>query len=470
MQIHVVSQGETLWQVAELYQSNVNQIVYLNQLDNPNVLVVGQSLVIPDPNVEYVVQPGDNLWKVASKLNVSIQELQQFNNLSNPNLIFTGELIALPYRIHTIQMGEYLWMIAQRYNVTINEILQANQLESPSLIYPGQPLRIPRTPSTTIDVNAYTTQTTEEGRQEVLALGRYFTYLSPFMYSYRADGSLTELNENVLLEVANLNEVSSLLVLTNYSGNRFDSDLGAALLRNESMQNRLIENVLKKIYSKGYSGLNIDFEYLYPEDRENYNNFLRKVVNRLKPQGLTVSTALAPKESEDQTGLLYEAHDYEVHGELCDFVILMTYEWGWAGGEPWAIAPINKVRDILDYAITAIPRNKIMMGMPLYGRDWKIPWVQGTFAKTVSPKEAVTLAAQNNVNISYDETYQSPYYRYIDNSGQEHEVWFEDARSVQVKYDTVKEYGLRGVSYWVLGNPFPQNWPILQVNFNIRKE
>src|SRR5690606_27868074 len=133
-----------------------------------------------------------------------------------------------------------------RYNVTINEILQANQLESPSLIYPGQPLRIPRTPSTTIDVNAYTTQTTEEGRQEVLALGRYFTYLSPFMYSYRADGSLTELNENVLLEVANLNEVSSLLVLTNYSGNRFDSDLGAALLRNESMQNRLIENVLKK--------------------------------------------------------------------------------------------------------------------------------------------------------------------------------------------------------------------------------
>src|SRR5690606_11935644 len=222
------------------------------------------------------------------------------------------------------------------------------------------------------------------------------------------------------------------------------------------------------IRTKGYSGLNIDFEYLYQEDRENYNNFLRKVVDRLRPLGLTVSTALAPKESGDQAGLLYEAHDYEVHGELCDFVVLMTYEWGWAGGEPWAIAPINKVRDILDYAVTVIPRQKIMMGIPLYGRDWKIPWVQGTFARTVSPKEAINLAATNNVSIQYDNKYQSPYYRYTDTSGQEHEVWFEDARSVQVKYETVREYGLRGVSYWVLGNPFPQNWPVLQSNFTIQ--
>lgn len=391
------------------------------------------------------------------------------NHITNPNVIFAGELLELPFQIHTIQMGEYLWMIAQRYNVTINQLLKANQIESPSLIYPGQQLRIPKTPRPTIEVNSYITQTGEQGRQEVLALGRYFTYLSPFMYSYREDGSLTEMNEVGLLEAAIVNEVSPLLVLTNYDGSGFNSNLGALLLRNSSIQDTLIENLLNVIQAKGYTGLNIDFEYLYPEDRENYNNFLRKVVNRLRPQGLSVSTALAPKESGDQQGLLYEAHDYEEHGELCDFVVLMTYEWGWAGGEPWAIAPINKVRDILNYAVTVIPRHKIMMGMPLYGRDWKIPWVQGTFAKTVSPKEAVNLAVRNNVSILYDETYQSPYFRYTDNIGQEHEVWFEDARSVQVKYELVTEYGIRGVSYWVLGNPFPQNWPILHANFNILK-
>lgn len=469
MQIHVVSQGDVLWRIAEAYHSDVNQIIYLNQLDNPNILVVGQSLVIPEPHLEYVIQPGDNLWAIASKLEVTVQELQQFNNITNPNLIFVGELLEKPYSLHTVQLGEYLWVIAQRYGVTINQLLQANRIESPSLIYSGLQLKIPRKPRTSTEVNAYTTETNEQGRQEVLALGRYFTYLSPFMYSFREDGSLTEMRETTLLEAARVNDIAPLLVLTNYTGGGFNSDLGATLLRNPNIQDTLIKNIVNTIQAKGYSGLNIDFEYLYQEDRENYNNFLRKVVDRLRPLGLTVSTALAPKESGDQAGLLYEAHDYEVHGELCDFVVLMTYEWGWAGGEPWAIAPINKVRDILDYAVTVIPRQKIMMGIPLYGRDWKIPWVQGTFARTVSPKEAINLAATNNVSIQYDNKYQSPYYRYTDTSGQEHEVWFEDARSVQVKYETVREYGLRGVSYWVLGNPFPQNWPVLQSNFTIRK-
>jgi spore germination protein len=469
MQIHVVSQGESLWRISEEYNSDLNQVIYLNQLESPDVLVVGQALVIPDPHLEYIVQPGDNLWTIASNLGVRVQELQQFNNISNPNLIFVGELLEIPYRIHTIQLGEYLWVIAQRYGVTINQLLQANRMESPSLIYPGQQLRIPRKPRPTAETNAYTTETNEQGRQEVLALGRYFTYLSPFMYSFREDGSLTDMRETSLIEAARVNDISPLLVLTNYAGGGFNSDLGATLLRNPSLQDDLIENIVNIIQAKGYEGLTIDFEYLYPDDRENYNHFLRKVVNRLRPQGLSVSTALAPKETKDQVGLLYEAHDYEVHGDLCDFVVLMTYEWGWAGGEPWAIAPINKVRDILDYAITAIPRNKIMMGMPLYGRDWKIPWVQGTFAKTVSPKEAVNLAASNHVSIQYDDTYQSPFYRYTDSTGQKHEVWFEDARSVQVKYDTVKEYELRGVSYWVLGNTFPQNWPVLQTNFTIQK-
>jgi len=167
---------------------------------------------------------------------------------------------------------------------------------------------------------------------------------------------------------------------------------------------------------------------------------------------------------------LYEAHDYQAHGEIVDFIVLMTYEWGWAGGRPLAIAPINKVKQVLDYAITEIPPEKMMMGVPLYGRDWRIPWQQGTFARTVSPFEAVQLAEKYQVQIQYHPTYQSPYFRYTDETGQAHEVWFEDARSVQVKYDTVKAYNLRGVSYWVLGSPFPQNWAVLGENFTIEKQ
>ncbi|OZU87402.1 spore gernimation protein [Virgibacillus indicus] len=469
MQIHTVESGDTLWRIAQLYFTDINQIILANQLENPNTLVAGQVLVIPETGQEYVVQPGDNLWVIAQGFGVTVGELAAFNNITNPALIYAGQMLFSPYIPHAIQPGETLWAIANQYGVAINELIRINNILNPSMIYAGQIIRVPNSDKPVTEVNAYTTQMDEQGRQEVLRLGRNFTYLTPFTYSIRADGSITELGDSAILEAARATNVSPLLVLTNFVEGSFNSDLAAAVLRNADLQETLITNLLNTMRQKGYSGVNFDFEYVYPEDRENYNNFLRRVVARFHPEGFSVSTALAPKITGDQQGLLYEAHDYQAHGEIVDFVVIMTYEWGWAGGRPWAIAPINEVRKVLDYAVTVIPRNKIMMGVPLYGRDWNIPWEEGTFARTVSPQEAVNLAARYGVAIQYDETYQSPFFRYTDENGQRHEVWFEDARSMQVKYDTVKEYGLRGSSYWVLGSPFPQNWPVLQDNFTIRK-
>ncbi|WP_156290379.1 LysM peptidoglycan-binding domain-containing protein [Oceanobacillus salinisoli] len=469
MQIHVVQSGESLWRIAQVYGSDINQMILVNQLENPDVLVVGQALVIPEINREYVIQPGDNLWGIAQAYGVSPQDLASANNITNPSLIYVGQMLEMPYFSHVIQTGQTLWSIASQYGITVNQLLQMNELPDPSFITPGQVLRIPTTGKPVTEVNAYTTRFDEQGRQEVLMLGRYLTYLSSFTYGIREDGTITDLQDVPVLNAARAQNVEPLMALTNFANNRFDSDLAAAILRNPSLQETLITNILETMREKNFAGLNIDFEYVYPEDRENYNSFLRRVVSRLHPEGYHVSTAVAPKISANQQGLLYEAHDYEAHGEIVDFVVLMTYEWGWAGGEPWAIAPINEVRRVLDYAVTAIPPEKIMMGAPLYGRDWRIPWQEGTLARTVSPQEAVRLAVRYGVAIQYDQTYQSPFFRYVDETGQEHEVWFEDARSMQAKYDAVKEYGLRGISYWVLGNPFPQNWPVLQSNFTIRK-
>lgn len=469
MEIHVVQRGETLWRIVQNYDVDINQVILVNQLENPDVLVVGQSLVIPNPNQEYVVTPGDNLWEIAQRYGVTVEELAQANNITNPSLIFVGEMLEIPYFTHVVQVGEFLWGIAQQYGVPVNQIVDANNITNPSYIYPGQRLRIPTTIKPTIEVNTYITQLNEQGRREVLGLGSDFTYLSPFMYSMQGDGTITELQESQVLEAARATNTSPLLVLTNFTDGEFNSDLAATILRSPELLETLITNILEKIRAKGYTGINVDLEYVYPEDRENFNAFLRRLVARFHPEGLLVCTALAPKDSADQEGLLYEAHDYEAHGNIVDFVIIMTYEWGWAGGEPWAIAPVNEVREVLDYAVTVIPRDKILMGVPLYGRDWEIPWQEGTFATTISPKAAVQLAAQYGVAIQYNETYQSPFFRYVDESGQEHEVWFEDARSVQAKYDTVKDYNLRGISYWVLGNPFPENWAVLGENFTIRK-
>ncbi|WP_144475902.1 LysM peptidoglycan-binding domain-containing protein [Cytobacillus oceanisediminis] len=469
MNIHVIKPGDSLWRIAQGYQTTINQIVSANELDNPNVLVVGQSLVIPENNREYVVQQGDSLWSIASRYGVTLQELASYNNITDPSLVFVGQLLKMPYFSHRIQAGETLWAIAQRYGVTVNQISEANNISNPSLIYTGYVLRIPAPAKPVIEVNAYITRMSEAGSLTILKYGSLFTYLSPFSYKVSESGELIELQDARVLQAAKRTNTSSLLTITNEADGAFNSDRAAAILRNPAVQDTILTNVLAEMREKGYSGLNIDFEYVYPEDRQNYNDFLRKAVARMHPAGFTVSTALAPKQRADQQGLLYEAHDYNAHGQIVDFVIIMTYEWGWSGGRPWAIAPINEVKKVLDYAVTAIPRKKILMGVPLYGRDWNIPWEQGTYAKTLSPKGAVELAAQQGVNIQFNEQYQSPFFRYTDTNGQQHEVWYEDARSVQARYDTVKEYGLRGVSYWVLGPSFPQNWPVLQNNFRVRK-
>ena len=176
-----------------------------------------------------------------------------------------------------------------------------------------------------------------------------------------------------------------LMVITNIqSGGSFNSDIARSILHNETIQTTLLNNIIRTLREKNYYGLDIDFEYLYPADKERYNNFLRKVTSTLHPLGYQVTTALAPKLSAEQKGLLYEAHDYPVHGALTNHVILMTYEWGYTYSPPQAVAPVNEVRKVLTYAISAIPRQKIFMGIPNYGYNWTLPYVSGTAAKTIS--------------------------------------------------------------------------------------
>ncbi|MFZ5968517.1 MAG: LysM peptidoglycan-binding domain-containing protein [Bacillota bacterium] len=478
MKIHVVNSGETLWKISRQYGVPINEIVTANQLPNPNQLVVGQALVIPEVGLQHVVTPGENLWIIARRYGTSIQAILKENAISNPELIYPGQVLIIPTRYHVVSRGETLWSIAQRYGTTIQAIREINQIRNESLIYPGQRLMIPKKEKPAIEVNAYLNliesgefMPVEEEQSIVSQIGELLTYLSVFSYDIKEDGNITSLTDQKLLEAAHSHEIEPLMVITNFKDGKFSSELVHQLLNNASAQDKLLTNILNIMDQKKYAGLNIDFEYVNPSDREAYNEFLRKAVNRLHPKGYSVSTAVAPKYSSEQKGLLYEAHDYEAHGEIVDFVVVMTYEWGWAGGPPWAIAPVNEVRRVLEYAIQAIPPNKILMGMPLYGRDWKLPYVAGgPFAEQLSPQEALSRAFKFGVSIQYHPIYEAPFYNYVDGQGIKHEVWFEDARSVQAKFNLVKTYKLRGVSYWVLGQSFPQNWLLLKDNFQIIKK
>lgn len=424
MIIHVVKKGESVYSISRLYKVSADKIISDNELKNPDRLVVGQTLVILEGIRKHIVTPNESLYSIAAA-----------------------------------------------YGMTVNELIAANpQISNPGLIYPGEVLRIPsRTRKFgVIEVNGYAFPNID---MEVLRKTLpNLTYLSIFSHEVKEDGSLREINDTPLIHAARQAGVAPLLVISNLlPGGGFSSDLARTILSSEQLQNTLLNNVLETLKTKNYYGLDIDFEYIYPEDRELYNNFLRKAVGKLKPLGYPVTTALAPKISGNQTGILYQGHDYPVHGELVSHVILMTYEWGYTYGPPMAVAPINAVKRVLDYAVTVIPRDKIFMGIPNYGYNWPLPFKRGNRAASVSNVGAVDLAARVGAEIQYDKLSQAPYFNYYASNGREHEVWFEDARSIKAKLELANEFRLAGVSYWTIGRYFPQNWLVLNSLYDVKK-
>lgn len=422
----------------------------------------------------YVVRPRDSVWSISRMFGATPESIIEANKLKPSGELVLGQTLVIPTteRAYRVRPGENLWTIGRKFGVSVQSIASLNKIPYPYYVYPGMVIRIPEQGKNYgyIEVNGFIQPSTPEKEKAVLAEPiSHLTYITPFSHHVNADGSLTPLDDDTILQMAKENKVAPMLSVTNISGANFDTNLISGILSSDSIQQKLIDNMLNLLSSKGYYGVIIDFERIPPEDREKYNNFLRKVTKQLHPKYI-VATALAPKTYDVTSGAWHGAHDYKAHGEIVDFVVIMTYEWGWSGGPPMAVAPINEVRKVLNYALTVIPAKKIMMGIPLYGYDWTLPYTPGgEFAESIGNQEAINRAGKYGAQIKYDIKSQSPYYNYVDEKKNNHVVWFEDARSIQAKYQLVSELGLRGVSYWVLAQPFPQNYQVLENMFNITK-
>ncbi|NLJ58737.1 MAG: LysM peptidoglycan-binding domain-containing protein [Tissierellia bacterium] len=419
----------------------------------------------------HVVQPGETIFSIASLYNASPQKIITDNMLQNPNVLVPGQtlVILIPDLIHVVQPGETLESIAQRYGTTSVNLLQMNPSIDADELMPGDQIVIShREPKRgPIHVLGYTYPNID--RDVLRQTLPYLTYLTIFTYGITEEGELLDIEDEELIRMARDFGVAPLMLISTLTEEGvFSNELAHVILNNEEVQNNLIENVLETMREKGYYGLDIDFEYVLPEDREAFVNFIQKVNDRISPEGFVLFTALAPKVSADQPGLLYEAHDYPRIGEASDKVLLMTYEWGYTYGPPMAVAPVHRVREVLDYAVTEMPRDKIFMGIPNYGYDFTLPFVAGqSRADSLSNVQAVELANEVGSVIQFDEESMAPFFVYYDEQGREHRVWFEDARSILAKLDLYTEYGFKGVGYWNIMRYFPQNWLLVSNLYDI---
>ena len=373
--------------------------------------------------------------------------------------------------IYIVRPGDSLWSIASRYGTSARQLANLNQLNDPSRIVPKLAILVPSANETyrpAIEVNGYAYPNISQSvLQETLP---YLSYLCPFSYHMTAAGELIPIPDSAMVEAARANSVAPLLTITNLGENGgFSGDIAHAVFTDQQVQDRIFENMLAVLRQKPYYGVNFNIEYVYPYDRDSYSQFLRRASETLHAMGYSVSTAIAPKESDTQEGILYTAHDYAAHGEYADRVIIMTYEWGYTYSAPQAVSPVNRIRRVLEYAVTKIPAGKILMGFSNYGYSWKLPWRQGDAAKVISNSAAMNLAVSVGADIKFDQNAQAPFFTYTDSAGQRHIVWFEDVRSVQARLQLVAEFGLAGISYWTINQLFRPGLAVLQSMYSVEK-
>ena len=276
------------------------------------------------------------------------------------------------------------------------------------------------------------------------------SWVAAFSYGFTEDGNLINLEDANLIIPATEAGVRPMMVLTplDADGN-FNDNIAIRVFENPDAQQNLIDNIEANIKNKNMGGVDFDFEYLAADYADDYVELVGRTRGRLRPQGYLTTVALAPKVSTDQAGLLYQGHDYAGMGQAADYCLLMTYEWGYTYGPPLPVSPINSVRRVLDYGVTQIPPEKILMGMSNYGYDWRLPFVQGeSKAEKLTNYQALARAEYYGVDVQYDEEAQAPFFTYTSPDGSEHIVWFEDERSWRARLALVEEYGLAGISIW----------------------
>ncbi len=279
----------------------------------------------------------------------------------------------------------------------------------------------------------------------------HFTWVSPAQLHIDIDGNLIGKIDERIIESARKNNVSIIPLVANADFNR---DLMHRILTDEGIRKGTIDSIVRFVIEHDFAGVNIDWENIPPEDRTALNLYMKELAERLHASSKLVTIDVSGKTTDETTGW-GGAWDYRSLGQICDYICIMVYDYHWSGGSPGPIGPLGWLKDVIQYALLSIPREKIIIGIPFYGYDWI-----GNKGNGITFNGAVDLATRVHAKITFSERDGEYTYTYESTDGK-HEVWFQGALSTQMRILTSIDLGIGRIAAWSVGQEDPRTWEVI---------
>lgn len=283
------------------------------------------------------------------------------------------------------------------------------------------------------------------------------TSVAPWSWGLNSYGNLvSDFDPNRLAEVLQFSgnqQLETYALIHNMNNDSFDSNVVSRLLNNPHARKQAINEIHAALTNWGMTGINLDLENVPAADRQVLTEFVAELGETLRADGLKLTMAVPAKTGDNPDNSFSGAYDYAALGKHVDQLMIMAYDQHWTGGSPGAVASIEWVESVVQYAVSQISASKIILGIPNYGYYWPPTGV----GKGVTYEQTMDLAASQGVSIRWESSDKVPYFSY----GNGNEVWFENRYSIKYKLDLVNKYDLGGIALWRLGQEDPGIWQVI---------
>lgn len=242
--------------------------------------------------------------------------------------------------------------------------------------------------------------------------------------------------------------------------NQFDAALTTKFLASPEAQKKFIQALVSKGAQLGVEGLNIDFESVAGKDRAPFTAFVKNLTAAAHAEGLKISIDL-PRGSVKWNA--QTAYDHEKLGETVDYIITMTYDQHWrTGPEAGSVAGLQWVEEgVQEFLSYGIPRDKLIMGIPFYVREWQIDESgQLVDNRALLMKDLPALIKSKKATQTWDDKFGQYRVEY-EQDGNKRVFWLEDEATVKARIDIAKKYDIGGVAAWRLGYDSADLWKMM---------